>query len=45
MNSYTKSYNFGYLSADDRLKGNDSIVIIFMVIEVMMFCKRTTKNN
>ena len=24
MNSYTKSYNFGYLSTDDRLKGNDS---------------------
>ena len=24
MNSYTKSYNIGYLSIDDRLKGNDS---------------------
>ena len=23
MNSYTKSYNFGCLSTDDRLKGND----------------------
>ena len=23
MNSYTQSYNFGYLSTDDRLKGND----------------------
>ena len=24
MNSYTKSYNFGYLSTDDRLKGNNN---------------------
>ena len=24
MNSYTRSYNFGYLSIDDRLKGNDT---------------------
>ena len=23
MNSYTRNYNFGYLSIDDRLKGND----------------------
>ena len=23
MNSYTKSYNFGYHSTDDRLKGNN----------------------
>ena len=25
MNSYTKSYNLGYLSTDDRLKGNDTL--------------------
>ena len=24
MNSYTKCNNFGYLSTDDRLKGNNS---------------------
>ena len=24
MNSYTKSYNFGYFSTDYRLKGNDT---------------------
>ena len=27
MNNYTKSYNFGYLSTDDRLKGNDKYEI------------------
>ena len=26
MNSYSKSYNFGFLSTDDPLKGNDKIV-------------------
>ena len=24
MNSYTRSYNLGYLSTDDRLKGYDN---------------------
>ena len=24
ISSYTKSYNFGYLSTNDRLKGNDN---------------------
>ena len=27
MNSYTKRYNFGYLSTDDRLKGNDKLYL------------------
>ena len=34
MNSYTKSYNFGYLSTDDRLKGKDNMV--------MILCKRNS---
>ena len=29
MNSYTKSYNFGYLSTNDQLKGNDKWSLLF----------------
>ena len=30
MNSYTKSYNFGYLSTNYQLKGNDTPVLDLM---------------
>ena len=36
MNSYTKSYNFGYLSTDDRLKGNNNYCIVIQkIIEII----------
>ena len=31
MNGYTWSYNFGYLSTDERLKGNDTTATIILV--------------
>ena len=30
-NSYTKSYNLGYLSTNDQLKGNDNLQVMFTI--------------
>ena len=44
MNSYTRNYNFGYLSTDDRLKGNDK-VDKYIFLQKQNFLKIDTKTR
>ena len=39
-----KCYNFGYLSTDDQLKGNDSIHVLIELLEFVIISYKLTIN-